>query len=122
MKSWVFSSTLSLAATFAFGQAQLPGEKLVKAQCIQCHTIARGEPHGAGPNLYGVMGRPAGGAEGFKFSDGYMAAMKGKTWDPRLLDRWLADTQAMAPGNGMTYFQEDDRKRRQIIEYLATLK
>ena len=48
--------------------------------------------------------------------------MKGRIWDARLLDKWLADSQALAPGNGMTYWQEDARKRKQIVEYLATLK
>lgn len=122
MKKWVSLAALSLAVSSAVAQSQLVGEKLVKSQCIQCHTIGRGEPHGAGPNLHGLLGRPAGAAEGFKFSDGFIAAMKGRIWDPRLLDKWLADTQALAPGNGMTYFQEDARKRKQIIDYFATLK
>lgn len=111
-----------LCASSAFAQTAQQGEKLVKSQCIQCHTIGRGEPHGAGPNLHGIFGRPAATAEGFKFSDAYIAAMQGRVWDARWFDKWLADTQALAPGNGMTYFQQDARKRRQIIEYLATLK
>jgi cytochrome c len=48
--------------------------------------------------------------------------MEGKTWDAKLLDRWLTDTQAVAPGNGMTYFQDDAAKRRKLIRYLETLK
>lgn len=114
--------SLAFAASPGFAQSQPLGEKLVKAQCIQCHTIGRGEPHGAGPNLYGILGRATAAAEGFQFSDGYVAAMKGRIWDARLLDKWLADSQALAPGNGMTYWQEDARKRKQIVEYLATLK
>ena len=122
MSNWARVALLSLAASSASAQSQLAGEKLVNSQCIQCHTIGRGEPHGAGPNLYGTLGRPAATAAGFRFSERYVAAMKGRTWDAQLLDKWLADTQALAPGNGMIYFQDDARKRKQIIEYLATLK
>jgi cytochrome c len=38
-----------------------------------------------------------------------------------LLDRWLTDTQAVAPGNGMTYFQDDAVKRKKSILFLESL-
>jgi len=122
MKKWMVAAALCLAAQSGFTQSQVADDRLVRSQCIQCHTIGSGEPHGAGPNLYGILGRPAAAAAGFKFSDRYVAAMKGRIWDAQLLDKWLADTQALAPGNAMTYFQDDARKRKQIVEYLATLK
>lgn len=119
-------SLLSVGAIIASGtvaaQAEPQGEKLAKSQCLQCHTLGQGEPHGVGPNLYGVLGRAAAAAPGFSYSEKYRAAMNGKVWDAALLDKWLQDTQALAPGNGMTYFQDDAGKRALIVRYLATLK
>lgn len=114
--SWVALCGLATA------QDALPGEKLVRSQCVQCHTLGKGEPHGVGPNLFGIIGRQGGAAEGFAYSEGYRAALAGKPWDLGLMDRWLTDTQAVAPGNGMTYFQDDPRKRKLIVDYLARLK
>ena len=48
--------------------------------------------------------------------------MKGKTWERALLDRWLTDTQSVAPGNTMVYFQDDPKKRAALIEYMQSLK
>jgi len=98
------------------------GQRLAQSSCVQCHTFGRGEPHGAGPNLFGLLGRPAAAAAGFEFSKPYSDAMKGKTWDRALLDKWLTDTQAVAPGNTMVYFQDDPKKRAALIEYMQSLK
>lgn len=102
--------------------AMLPGERLVKNACVQCHTFGRDEPNGAGPALFGLLGRPAGSASGFTYSASFVTAMKGKVWDAALLERWLTDTQAVAPGNGMSYFEDDRKKRAEIIRYIQTLK
>lgn len=106
----------------ALAHAQTPGERLAQNSCTQCHTFGKGDPHGVGPNLFGLLGRPAASAPGFTFSRQYVEAMKGKTWDRALLDRWLTDTQAVAPGNAMVYFQDDPKKREALIAYLQSLK
>jgi cytochrome c len=113
-----------LAAALLHGAAAADdslGQRLAQSSCVQCHTFGRGEPHGAGPNLFGLLGRPAAAAAGFEFSKPYSDAMKGKTWDRALLQRWLADTQAVAPGSGMIYFQDDASKRDALIGYLESL-
>lgn len=94
---------------------------LAVKQCSQCHTFAQGEGPGYGPNLFGIIGRKAGSAQGFTYSPGFLAAMSGKTWDPRLLDRWLTDTQALVPGTGMTYFQDDPATRKKLIQFFNSL-
>lgn len=118
----LFLALATLVTPVVMAQAESAGEKLAKSQCIQCHTLGRGEPHGAGPNLYALIGRPAAAAPGFAYSEKYVAAMKGKTWDAALLERWLKDTQALAPGNGMTYFQDDARKRKLLVKYFQASK
>jgi cytochrome c len=102
--------------------AQSPGERLARSACAQCHTFGKGEPHGVGPNIFGLLGRTAAASPGFGFSKQYVEAMKGKTWDRPLLERWLTDTQAVAPGNTMVYFQDDPKKRAALADYLQSLK
>jgi cytochrome c len=111
-----------LAAAANPAHAQSPGQRLAQNACIQCHSFGKGEPNGVGPNLHGLLGKPAAGSPGFSYSKQYLDAMKGKTWDRALLDKWLADTQAVAPGSTMAYFQDDPKKRAALIEYMQSLK
>lgn len=98
------------------------GKNLAASHCAACHTFGKGEPAGQGPNLFGILGRKAGSAEGYAYSAGFKKALADSTWDPKLLDRWLTDTQAVAPGSGMVYFQDDAAKRSKILRYLGSLK
>lgn len=120
MRTLLFAVSLGLATGVA--QAAASGEALVRSQCAQCHTLAKGEPHGVGPNLHGLIGRPVASVPGFTFSEKFISATRGKTWDARLLDAWLKDTQAVAPGNGMTYFQDDAAKRKAMVRYFQETK
>ena len=116
-------SLLALAAGTAHAQAgESLGQRLAQSSCAQCHGFDKGAGHGVGPNLFGVVGRAAASAEGFAFSKPFIDAMKGKTWDAALLERWLTDAQAVAPGSGMVYFQDDPKKREELIKYLQSLK
>jgi cytochrome c len=91
-------------------------------QCSQCHTFGKGEPHGQGPSLWGVFGRTAGAAPGYPYSPGFAEALKGRKWDRALLDQWLTDTTAVAPGTQMIYWQDDPAVRAQLIDYLESLR
>ena len=113
---------LALAGAALCAQAQSPGERLAQNSCTQCHSFGKGEPNGVGPNLYGLLGKQAASSPGFTYSKQYVEAMKGKTWDKALLERWLTDTQAVAAGSTMVYFQDDPKKRAALIEYLQSLK
>lgn len=96
--------------------------KLVLNHCGACHGFAEGQPHGQGPNLWGVMGRQAGTAAGFAYSDGFRKVFAGKAWDAKLVDAWITDAQAMAPGTVMLYKQTDEEKRAMVVEYLESLQ
>jgi cytochrome c len=65
------------------------------------------------------MGRRAGSVAGFAYSDALRAS--GLTWDSELLDRWLADPQALVPGQRMGYRLGDAQIRADIVAYLGTL-
>lgn len=97
-------------------------KNLTIKQCSQCHTFEKGEKHGQGPNLFGLIGREAAAAPGFVYSDGIKEALLGKVWDNELLDRWLTDTLAVAPKAQMVYFQDDPKVRAKLILYLDSLK
>jgi cytochrome c len=95
--------------------------ELTVRQCSQCHTFDKGEKHGQGPNLFGLLGREAAAAPGFVYSDGIKEALKGQVWDAALLDRWLTDTLSVAPKAQMVYFQDDPKVRAKLIRFLESL-
>ncbi len=77
----------------------LRGQQLFQGRCSACHTLADNSGDIAGPNLWGVFGRQAGGREGFRYS----AALKqaGFAWTPERLHAWLRDPKGYLPGNIM---------------------
>ena len=112
----------SVASTPALSADDLEAARqLAINQCSQCHTFDKGQPHGQGPNLFGLIGREAGSIAGFRFSAGYKEAMQGKVWDAALLDQWLTDTLTVAPKTTMVYWQDDPATRAALIRFLESL-
>jgi cytochrome c len=121
--SAALSAVLMFAGSIAHADDDVAlGKKLTTNNCAVCHTFGKDEPNGQGPNLFGIVGRPFASQPGFRYSAGMKAAAAGKVWDEKLLDQWLSDTQTVAPGNAMTYFEADEARRRKIIDYLKTLR
>ena len=68
-------------------------------QCQTCHVVADAEGNvlagknaKTGPNLYGIIGRPAASVEGFKYGDGIIeAASKGLVWDEEKITVYVQD-------------------------------
>lgn len=119
---WAFLLVAAQACVAAGAGAADPAEVQFKKSCGTCHSVDPAAPPRQGPNLYGVVGRPAGGLEGFKYSPAFLAGKDGIVWDEAALDRWITDPQAMIPGAIMLYKQADPEKRRLIVEYLKTIR
>ena len=85
--------------------------------CAACHSLEPGE-HRTGPSLAGIVGRHVGTVAGFTR---YSSALEQAdvTWTEEMLDRWLADPQAVVPGNSMTFPGiRDEQARADLIAYL----
>lgn len=96
----------------------LSGAELYVA-CEGCHTLEAGAPHGVGPNLYGIDGRPAGGADGYAYSPALAAS--DITWDRNTLTAFVLATESMVTGTWMLYHNHltyDEVER--LVDYLLT--
>lgn len=115
----------ALVCVFVSGNA-LAGDaakgKLAFSKCVMCHSVVRGDNRSMlGPNLYNVVGRPAGSLSEYRYS---MALQDNKTiLDESALDRWIENPQGFAPRNHETGAGIKDAQMRQdIIAYLKTLR
>jgi cytochrome c len=114
-----------LVVGIAGAQMPLPAAKpadgatLFKQQCATCHTTNLSAPIRQGPSLFGIVGKPAGKAEGFHYSAGFAKA--DFVWDDAKLDAWLTNPQDIIPGAIMAYRQAKPETRAAVIAYLKEL-
>lgn len=108
---WLLTATAAAAPDATRGQA------LYQARCAACHAP---DFNGVGPAHRGVFGRAAGTARGFA---AYSPALKrsGIVWTEASLDRWLADPEALVPGQAMGVSVPDAAERADVIAFLRTL-
>jgi cytochrome c len=89
-------------------------------KCQACHTFAKGEKNGVGPNLFGIVGDHRGEGRGFNFS----AAMKAKggTWTIDDLNQFIANPKGFIPGTAMGFAGiPKDSERADVIAFLNSL-
>ena len=94
------------------------GAQLFGAQCSVCHNL-NAEEHDAGPHLVGVLGRPAGQVEGYRFSPAFDSL--GVVWTRDNLTRFLIDPAQFAPGTTMEATGATEGEARAIAGYLDSL-
>ena len=95
------------------------GEASAK-KCAACHTFAKGDKNGVGPNLYGIVGDHKGEGRGFNVS----AAMKAKggSWSIDELNQFIASPKGFVPGTAMGFAGiPKDTERADVLAYLNSL-
>jgi len=121
VRRWIIA--LLVAAGPAAGLAQPapadPGKgQALWAQCAACHEIDT-DANTLGPSLKGVMGRKAGGLDGYNYSGPMKRA--DITWTAQTLDAFLADPQATVPGTKMPFAgMPDPGERAALVAYIQS--
>lgn len=93
--------------------------KAAFANCSACHTLDKGAANGAGPNLFGIVGKAAGETAGFAYSDALKAS--GIIWTAAELDSFIANPSAKVPGTTMVAGAiADSAKRKAVIAYIES--
>ena len=91
------------------------GEKVYK-KCKACHSLEEGK-NKVGPSLYGIMGRPAGEVEGYKYSKALKDS--GLTWDDATLDKYLEKPKDLVPKTKMAFpGLKKEADRQNVIAYI----
>lgn len=75
------------------------GRTAFQQRCSACHTLAEDSSNVLGPNLWQMMGRQAGGLEGYAYSPAMAEA--DVTWTPATLLAFISDPEGFIPGNRM---------------------
>jgi cytochrome c len=105
-------TALFIASAHAEGDAA-HGKQLYAARCAACHSL---EYNGVGPIHKNLIGRRAGTAAGYVYSN----ALKNSTvvWGEDTLSRWLADPDKFIPGQKMFISIPDSQERADLVAYL----
>jgi len=109
-------ASATLLPTRADGWGASDGQSLFQRRCTACHVL---DADHEGPRLRGVFGRPSGTVKTFKYSQALQNAKV--TWDEATLDKWLTDTESVAPDNDMSFRVPNQEERAAIISYLKSL-
>ena len=92
------------------------GRKVFR-KCAACHTVEKGGAKKIGPNLWGIVGAPAGAREGFRYSKAMKAF--GGSWTPERLDAYLTRPRAVVKGGSMSFVGlKRERDRADVIAFL----
>ena len=91
----------------------LRGKDVFERRCTGCHAMDQDRE---GPRLRGVFGRSSGSVPGFDYSPALQKAHL--VWNEATLEKWLADPDALVPGNAMEFHVAKAQERRDLIRYL----
>src|SRR6056297_3844759 len=124
----IIAALLILPSPAAFAQNAEAGEKIFN-KCKACHMVGDDAKNRVGPVLTGVVGRPAGTYEGYRYGTSVVdAGEAGLIWDDDTLFAYLAgpqdflrsyldDPKARAK---VRFRLKDEQDRRDVIAYLAS--
>ena len=112
---------LGTGAANAAGDAA-KGKAAFERQCAICHTVEKGGDNRLGPNLFGIIGKKAGTAQGYTYTNAFKTRANWE-WTEDAIGGWMMFPSTMIPGTAMGIFQGiAERDRDDLVAYLATLK
>ncbi len=116
---------LTLALSYGAYQAHAAGDvaagKMAYAKCASCHQIGRSARGTFGPQLNGIIGRPAGSTRDFKYSAAMMNARI--VWSEASLRAFLKSPDDVVPGNKMRFWGiGNDKQIDDLLAYLSQYK
>jgi cytochrome c len=112
------TAALFSTLTHAAGDPEA-GAKIFPRLCGGCHQVGESARPGFGPQLNGIIGRPAGTSANYVYSD----AMKnsGLTWNRETLIAYLKDPKGVVPGTRMIFWGlSDEEKVENLLAYLQS--
>jgi cytochrome c len=96
------------------------GEKIAK-KCKACHTMNDGGKNRLGPNLFGILGQPAGTREGYKYSKAMSASSI--VWDDATFIDFVLKPKKVLPGTKMSFRGiKKASQREDLLAYFQTLQ
>lgn len=126
MLKFLSVATLGLVALLGANTGALAGDpdagKTVFKKCQSCHAIGEGAKNRVGPELNELIGRSAGTAEAYKYSNAMTAAGQGGlVWGPDTLAQFLHSPREMVKGTKMAFAGlKSDTDIDNLIAYLGT--
>jgi cytochrome c len=114
----VAAALLSMSAVARANGDPEAGKQVFK-KCHACHNVGEGAHNAVGPELNGIVGRKAGAAAGYNYSDANKGS--GVTWDVATLQKYLKDPQSVVKGTKMMFpGLQSEKDIDNVIAYLAT--
>ncbi len=95
------------------------GEQVFR-KCRACHQVGDGAKNTVGPQLNDIVGRVAGGVDGFNYSKANRkAAEEGLVWTEENLMAYLENPRKFMPGTKMAFAGlRDEQERKDVIAFL----
>lgn len=117
----VAALSIACVATARAGPATSSTGERAFQKCYSCHSIAPGEAKLTGPQLGGIVGRRIASEPAFEYSPALRRFGKREPrWTAELLDRYIADPEALVPGTSMAFNGiPDPAERAALIDYLS---
>ena len=97
------------------------GKRVAAKHCVICHSFEKGGKQVYGPNLFDIVGKPAGAIEGYDYS----AALKnsGLTWNDKNLIGFMANPEQFIKGTKARFpGLKTAKQKADILAYMKTLK
>lgn len=110
----------ALPEAFAASGEMSNGERQFVRRCSICHSLDPDDRRRAGPTLWGVFGRRAGTAPGYRYSEGLRRSTI--VWNEETISRLFElGPEVVTPGSKMPLQQiPDARDRRDLISFLKS--